>query len=50
MRRVEEASGEILHSVAMRKEIGIEEGRALPDPVYIRIAIPPKDALSREVG
>lgn len=49
MRRVEEASEEIFHSLTTRKEIGFEEGCLMPDPVQMMAAIPPTSAALRVV-
>ena len=42
--------GEVLRSLAKRKESAIEEGHLRPDHVHMMIAIPPKYAVSQVIG
>ena len=42
--------GEILHELARRKGVVIEEGHLMPDPIHICISIPPKYSVSNIVG
>ena len=42
--------GEVLRSLAKRKESEIEEGHLRPDHVHMMIAIPPKYAVSQVIG
>jgi putative transposase len=42
--------GEVFRKLAAQKESRIEEGHLMPDPVHMRIAIPPKDAVSQVMG
>ena len=42
--------GEVFRHLAQQKESRIEEGHLLPDHVHMRIAIPPKYAVSQVVG
>lgn len=42
--------GEILHDLAKRKGIIIEEGHLMPDHIHMCISIPPKQAVSNVVG
>jgi putative transposase len=42
--------GEILHELAKRKGVVIEEGHLMKDHVHICISIPPKYAVSNVVG
>jgi putative transposase len=42
--------GEVFRSLALQKESRIEEGHLMPDHVHMMIAIPPKYAVSQEVG
>ena len=42
--------GEILHELAKRKGITIEEGHLMPDHLHMCISIPPKYAVSNVVG
>ena len=42
--------GEILHDLAKRKGVIIEEGHLMPDHIHMCISIPPKYAVSNVVG
>ena len=42
--------GEILHELARRKGVVIEEGHLMPDHIHICISIPPKYSVSNIVG
>jgi len=42
--------GEILHDLAKRKGVVIEEGHLMPDHIHMCISIPPKYAVSNVVG
>jgi len=42
--------GEVFRKLAVQKESRIEEGHVLPDHVHMRIAIPPKYAVSQVIG
>ncbi len=42
--------GEILHELAKRKGVIIEEGHLMPDHIHMCISIPPKYAVSNVVG
>jgi len=42
--------GEVLRSLARRKESEIEEGHLRPDHVHMMIAIPPRYAVSQVIG
>jgi putative transposase len=42
--------GEVLRKLAEQKGSRIEEGHLLPDHVHLRIAIPPKYAVSQGIG
>jgi len=42
--------GEVLRSLARRKESEIEEGHLRPDNVHMMIAIPPRYAVSQVIG
>ena len=42
--------GEVFRKLAVQKESRIEEGHLLPDDVHMRIAIPPKYAVSQVIG
>ena len=42
--------GEVFRSLAKRKESEIEEGHLRPDHVHMKIAIPPKYAVSQVIG
>lgn len=42
--------GEILHELAKRKGIQIEEGHLMKDRIHMCISIPPKYAVSKVVG
>jgi len=42
--------GEILHDLAKRRGVIIEEGHLTPDHIHMRISIPPKYAVSNVVG
>ncbi len=42
--------GEILHELAKRKGVVIEEGHLMPDHIHMCISIPPKYAVSNVVG
>jgi putative transposase len=42
--------GEVFHQLAKQKESQIEEGHLMPDHVHMMISIPPKYAVSLEVG
>ena len=42
--------GEILHDLAKRKGVIIEEGHLMPDHIHMCISIPPKYAVSNIVG
>jgi len=42
--------GEILHELARRKGVVIEEGHLMPDHIHICISIPPKYSVSTIVG
>ena len=42
--------GEVFRKLAEQKESRIEEGHLMPDHVHMRIAIPPKYAVSQVVG
>ena len=42
--------GEIFHQLAKQKECRIEEGHLMSDHVHMRIAIPPKYAVSQIIG
>lgn len=42
--------GEILHELAKRKGIQIEEGHLMKDHIHMCISIPPKYAVSKVVG
>ena len=45
-----EIIGEILHELAKRKGVTIEEGHLMPDHIHMCISIPPKYAISNVVG
>ena len=42
--------GEILHDLARRKGVVIEEGHLMPDHIHMCVSIPPKYAVSNIVG
>jgi putative transposase len=42
--------GEILHELAKRRGVVIEEGHLMPDHIHMCISIPPKYAVSNVVG
>ena len=42
--------GEVLHELAKRKGVVIEEGHLMPDHIHMCISIPPKYAVSNVVG
>jgi len=42
--------GEILHDLAKRKGVVIEEGHLMPDHIHMCISIPPKYAVSNVMG
>jgi putative transposase len=42
--------GEVMKRLANQKESRIEEGHLMPDHVHMLIAIPPKYAVSQEIG
>lgn len=42
--------GEVLHELAKRKGVIIEEGHLMPDHIHMCISIPPKYAVSNVVG
>ncbi len=42
--------GEVLHELAKRKGVVIEEGHLMPDHIHMYISIPPKYAVSNVVG
>ena len=42
--------GEVLHELAKRRGVVIEEGHLMPDHIHMCISIPPKYAVSNVVG
>ncbi len=42
--------GEVLHELAKRKGVVVEEGHLMPDHIHMCISIPPKYAVSNVVG
>ena len=42
--------GGVFHELARQKDSRIEEGRLMPDHVYMLISIPPKHKVSEVIG
>ena len=42
--------GEVFRSLALQKELKVEEGHLMPDHVHMLLSIPPKYAVSQVVG
>ena len=42
--------GEVFRRLALQRELKVEEGHSMPDPVHMLLSIPPKYAVSQVVG